>query len=936
MPGIFQKTNAAITLGGLTLASIAQTCQGEPQLAVVAGVLGYLASVSSDHAHACYNSFVENQSPGADEVFRNHHLQGLVESAVHSTMLLAVQYSPADAESEDFQNALATFPKYIANSAQKSDSQLAQLGSFDLPDFLKNFVAKEGKAEFLSAREWEALLESETLLPSSLRSAVALTLHQKFPEGLWNHVKISAEKDAQAFAAVELLYLSRILEAVEGKPDAPDVSALEARTEELYAQLADSQRQWFERLWEQAERHHEDDMAAHRKSHRYQRLILRKLHRIEEDRNAPGSLLSLHQLPPAPPEFRGRDEELQGLEAALNANGAAGATISARQAGLQGMGGVGKTALAIVLAHRLKERYPHAQLFLNLRGADPQRRAPMTPQQAMQEIIHLFRPTAQLPDDLEALQREYHGVLNQAGRVLLLLDNAAGAEQVRPLVPPADCLLLVTSRTQFSLPGLVARNLDCLEPHESEALLGRLAPRLNEHAHEAADLLGHLPLALEVFAGAANASRLLPPAQLVERLRQKQERLDAVNAAFQISAELLDADLRRRWMQLAVFPASFTLQAAAALWGSEEEATRLALEELLNASLLEYNENVGRFRLHDLIRQFCDAQLSAAEKYDIQKRHALYYLQVLSGANGLFLKGHEAVLPGLTLFDDERTHIEAGQSWAATHAVQDEEAARLCMNYPNAGAYVLELRQHPRQRIEWLEDALKAARQLKERLSEGVALGNLGLAYYSLGEVRRAIEYHEQDLEIAREIGDRGGQGVALGNLGNAYYYLGEARRAIEYHEQALAVSREIGDRRSEGNALGNLGVAYVELGEVWRAIEYYEQILIIHREIGDRAAEGQDLGNLGVAYAALGEVRQATEYYEQRLEIAKEIGDRRGEGYALWNMSLALDELCERARAISLAEAALKIFEQIEDPKAAEVRAKLEKWRGEAAGNGN
>jgi tetratricopeptide (TPR) repeat protein len=169
---------------------------------------------------------------------------------------------------------------------------------------------------------------------------------------------------------------------------------------------------------------------------------------------------------------------------------------------------------------------------------------------------------------------------------------------------------------------------------------------------------------------------------------------------------------------------------------------------------------------------------------------------------------------GLALFDEERGNIEAGQGWAAAQAAEDDAAAKLCSEYPNAAAHCLSLHLHALEQIRWREAGLVAARRLGDRGAEGVHLGNLGTAYWALGQVRRGIEYHEQRLAVAREVGDRQGEGAALGNLGNAYTDLGEPRRAIEYHEECLAIAREVGDERGEGAALGNLGIAYAHLGE--------------------------------------------------------------------------------------------------------------------------
>jgi tetratricopeptide (TPR) repeat protein len=346
-------------------------------------------------------------------------------------------------------------------------------------------------------------------------------------------------------------------------------------------------------------------------------------------------------------------------------------------------------------------------------------------------------------------------------------------------------------------------------------------------------------------------------------------------------------------------------------------------------SLVLYDESMKRYRLHDLARLFADGKLRGIERATVQKRHATHYLYVLTAATDLYLEGVESLLRGLALFDLEWFNIQAGHAWVeAQLGIADTDVLQLRMVYPNAGLYILDLRQHSRERIRSLEIALAAARRLKEREGESATLGNLGNAYARLGETSRAIQFHEQALLIDREVGDRRGESIALGNLGAAYSILGETRRAIQFFEQQLTIDREIGYRRGEGIALGNLGLAYYDLGETGRAIEFHEQALLIDREIGDRQAEGVDLGNLGAAYARLGEIRRAIQFFEQQLAIAREIGDRRGEGTDLWNLSLMLDQVSEHPKAIQHAQQALAIYEQIEHPNAAKVREQLAAWR--------
>ena len=629
------------------------------------------------------------------------------------------------------------------------------------------------------------------------------------------------------------------------------------------------------------------------------------------------------QLPDPVADFTGRTSQAEQLIARLrNRQGAAITAIG-------GQGGVGKTELAYYVAREVRELYPGGQVLVNLLGLAAK---PVKPEQAMAGVILAVEPEQKLPDQPEQIAGLYRGLLAERA-VLVLADNARDSEQVRALVPKSPSALLVTSRQTVQLAGVERVSLDELPRPESVALLRSILgdkPAEDGQIDGLAKLCGDLPLGLRVAGDRLAAAPALSVGAYLKRVEERRSELhfeerDAM-AVLAESVEALKRDapeLVARWRSLAVFPAPFDRSAAEAV-GEFEDGE---LDTLVGRSLVLYDAKDERFRLHDLMRDVAREGRGDEEAYGAAKRHARHYLTVLSRAGDGYRRGGEGVLEGLRLFDRERAHIEAGQAWAAEHAASDDRTAALTQDYPLVAAYVLDLRQHPRERIRWLEASARAARKFANKGDEGMALGNLGLAYAALGETRRAIEYYEQHLAIARETGDRRGEGRALGNLGLANAALGETRRAIEYYEQDLAIARETGDRRGEGTALGNLGIAYAELGETRRAIEYYEQDLAIARETGDRRGEGTALGNLGIAYAELGETRRAIEYYEQDLAIARETGDRRGEGTTLWNMSLALDELGERAKAIEHARASLAVREQIEDPNAGKVRRKLEEW---------
>jgi tetratricopeptide (TPR) repeat protein len=663
----------------------------------------------------------------------------------------------------------------------------------------------------------------------------------------------------------------------------------------------------------------------------------------------PPAAPALHQLPAPPGDFTGRETEIKEILGGIEK----GTVIS----GLQGMGGVGKTALALVLAEQLSERYPDGQFYLDLKGTSAQ---PLTPAQAMAHVIRAYNPEAKLPEDEAQLSPLYHSALHEKCAILLM-DNARDAAQVMPLLPPAECLLLVTSRWHFVVAGLFAKNLDTLPPQDARELLlaiacgtravaalgacpdvgrdRRGAPALAErryskddaglkpastadprmraiiaHADEIAKLCGYLPLALRATGSALAEAVDLAPAEYAKRLGEARKRLELVEASLGLSYELLPSELQARFAALAVFPETLDRGAAAAVWAIEPDAAQDALSSLLKYSLLEYDAAKARYWLHDLVRDFASARLASAEREKAERRHAAHYVQVARVADELYLKGGENLARGLALFDAEWANIQAGQAWAAAHSEGDKEAAKACNRYPSDARYCLVLRQHPHEQIRWLEAGLAAARRLKIRAAEGVHLGNLGICYAELGETHRAVEFFEKALEIDREVGDKHGEATALGNLGLAHAGLGETRRSIEFYEKQLVITREIDDRRGEGNALGNLGNAYLALGETRRAIEFYEKCLVIHREIGDRRGEGNALGNLGNAYADLGETRRAIEFYEKQLVITREIGDRRGEGNALGNLGNAYADLGETRRAIGYHEKALEIDREIGD----------------------
>jgi tetratricopeptide (TPR) repeat protein len=633
---------------------------------------------------------------------------------------------------------------------------------------------------------------------------------------------------------------------------------------------------------------------------------------------------SLHQLPQPPADFTGREELIAQLLADFEKG--KGAAITGQPIhGLVGMGGIGKTALGLVVAHEIKKDYPDAQIFLDLKGTT----TPLSATDVMRHVILSFEPAMDLRSLNEAnISAAYQSVLD-GKHALLFLDNARSAEQVAPLRPPETCALLVTSRWTFSMPGLRTRRVDLMSAESAQTFLRELCPRIGDQADDLAKACVYLPLVLRIAGSFLQVNDDWSVEKYLTQLNDRKGRLATLEqsskdaeltaepdllATFELSYHGLSEEDRNRWRMLSVFPSSFDVSAVGAMWDLEEDGARKLLGSLRRHSLLDYDETSSRYGLHDLLSDYALSQMKNEEEQEARLKHSTHYKDVLRAANQLYSEGGEKILAGLRLFDLEWENIRTGQAWVVDQNRNNPALLELCFNYADAGAYVLELRQHPREQIRWLEAALSAARQIGDRRYEGAALGNLGIAYFNLGEVRKAIEFYEEYLAIAREIGDRRYEGAALANLGNTYSEFGETHKAIEFYEDYLAITREIGDRHGEGTALGNLGVAYYSLGETHKAIELYEGHLAIAREIGDRRGEGRTLGNLGTAHYRLGQVHQAIEFYEQTLIIAREIGDRRGEGTALGGLGNAYDSLGETRKAIEFQEKALIIVREFGD----------------------
>ena len=476
----------------------------------------------------------------------------------------------------------------------------------------------------------------------------------------------------------------------------------------------------------------------------------------------------LFSIPSPPADFKGREAELDAIKAELLRGGTA--AIS----GLSGMGGVGKTVLGLKAAHQLREQFPDAQIYIEMKGTT----VPISPEDAMREIILAFEPTVDLRTANPAQLTGFYRSLLQDKKALLFFDNARDAVQVKALIEGIPCAALVTSRRHFALPGLRPTRLDVMSSEDSKKLLVELSPRIGKDADKLTKLCGYLPLALRIAGNFLAINESWTAVEYIEKLSDERNRLSElkspddpdldVEAAIKLSYDQLNKETQMHWRKLAVFPALFDRQAAAAVLELKEKETRNLLGLLRRFSFILLEEEQSKYHLHDLLHDFALKELSAEEVFSASLNHAGYYKEIASYAKELYKQGGENTLKGLALFDGHWAHIQAGRIWAVRQK-KDKAAQELAMFYPNSAAYFIDLRLHPHVRIKWLKDALNAAKFLERKDAQGTHLSNLGLAYADLGDAKKAIEFYEQSLVISREISDRRGEGAAFNNLGIAY-----------------------------------------------------------------------------------------------------------------------------------------------------------------------
>ncbi|HVD16289.1 MAG TPA: tetratricopeptide repeat protein [Actinomycetota bacterium] len=673
------------------------------------------------------------------------------------------------------------------------------------------------------------------------------------------------------------------------------------------------------------------------------------------------------QLPPDVATFVGRGHELERLRALLDGlDRHRPVVISA----IGGAAGIGKSALAVHLAHELAGRFPDGQLYANLHGATAGL-APLEPLEVLGRFLRaLGVDREQIPAGLEEAAALFRS-LAAGKRLLVVLDDAATVNQVRPLLPAGPgCGALVTSRqTLASLDGAGHLQLGVLDPAEAVALLGHLAgPARIAAEPDSADALvglcGHLPLAVRI-AGARLAARPAWTVQtLLRRLAASHRRLDelavgdqAVRASFEVSYQSLrtvgrpgessDAGLFRL-LGLLDLP-DVTAPVAAVLVKQPPVAAEEALERLVDGHLLE-TPTPGRYRMHDLLRLFarerCTAEEPEAVRVKALNRTLRWYLAVATRASRLLYPADQRRVARVDVPEDPMPlHGRAeALAWLEAERVNLLAAARQAASNPCVppevvGHLATALFRFLETRGSWHDLAalnqlaLQTACRVGDLHGEAQALNDLAATHYRLGRLDQAVVYSEQTLTIRRKLGDRVGEGQALSNLGVHWHAVGQLDRALACYDQSLTILRQAGEHASVGRVLGNLGGVYQDLGRFDDAVACFEQAIAIHHDVGDAHSAGRGLGNLGDLYHQLGRFDDAVACFEQAIAIHHDVGDRYSEGVELKSLGAALDAHGRHHRARACWSEALAIFQPLDMPEADEVLALLDAMDRSATG---
>ncbi len=648
------------------------------------------------------------------------------------------------------------------------------------------------------------------------------------------------------------------------------------------------------------------------------------------------------ELPADVDAFTGRSAELAWLDALIPVATGGAAYGPVVISAVSGSAGAGKTALAMRWAHRVAEHFPDGQLYVNLRGYDPEQ--PVSAAEALAGFLRALGVTSRDIPVEEAERAARYRSLLAGRRMLVVLDNAAAEAQVRPLLPgKAGVLVLVTSRD--SLPGLVARDgarrleLEVLPAPDAiallRALIGERVDADPEAARTLAEQCARLPLALRVAAELTAARPQISLAALTAELACEEKRLDlldaggdqraAVTSVFSWSYCQLPAAAARMFRMLGLHPGpDFDCFAAAALAGTDTDEAGRLLAMLARAHLIQ---PVGsqHFGMHDLLRAYA-ARLAGADDGDEARRTARtrlfdYYLaSAVTAMNVLvpiesqhFDVPEETIVPELagplarTWLDAERATLVTVVAYTARHGWPSYaiQLAERLFRYLDGGCHA--------EALAIYGHAEQAARACGDHVAQIRNLTRIANLYSWQARYPQAIGLYRRALAAAEAVNDRSCKLLILGDMGTMRLQQGRYREAAECQEQALALARELDRTLSEVIELDNLGTIYLLQGHYQRGMEYQEQAFALYRQFAPPAdAAVLSPADLGDGYDPTSRYQQIVVHYQRHIALSRQLGDRYGEADTLIRLGRISRRLGWQARALACHHEALALFQEV------------------------
>lgn len=655
------------------------------------------------------------------------------------------------------------------------------------------------------------------------------------------------------------------------------------------------------------------------------------------------------QLPADIDSFTGRGDALAALDALVDEAGSDDGTerpvvITA----LHGAGGIGKTTLAVHWAHRVAHQFPDGQLYLNLRGFGPG--DPMAPAEALEVLLRgMGVPAEQVPADVDARSALLRTVLAER-HVLMVLDNARDAEQVRPLLPGGGgVLVIVTSRSQ--LRGLAAREgagrvaVDTLSLDDATDLLasgleGQRVAYDGESLAELAELCGRLPLALAVAVERAGRHPDSELADLIIELRDERERLDAldtgddpltsVRAVFSWSHQALDGDTAELFRLLGRYLGTdFSLPAVAALNGTTTARTRRRLDALTDVNLLRRSRH-GRYTMHDLLRTYASELHNEMQPDDDAaiRRLLSWYVHSAAAASRkitfdrdprfMELGELEPGIVPLTFSDGRQARDWFEAEWltltrVVSYAVAHDQpipAYRLVNKLYN----YLEAHRPPGDAAALQEIGREAAALAGRRADEGFLTNQLGISYGRMGDFERCIEVLEHAKTLFQEEEHLGGEQMVLINLGIAYRSTGQHDEALRNLERAHALRLDEESGGDVSTVLINISRVHLDAQRPDKAIDAASEAVEILAGTGRHESQASALEALGMAYAAQEEYAAAERCLREALTAHREIGLRWREAVALSHIGRVQRDTGQPEEARATWQQALGILDKVGD----------------------